>query len=425
MGLDFFDTDRVSIKRRNRLGLISTAGWLLVFWGVILVTSQVQALQISNKISPRNRERPARNSSDYIVLHTTESSKGSSAIGKLQSRGEAHYMVDTNGHVYRIIDKHRVAFHAGRSMWNGRTNLDRYSIGIEVVGFHNKPITAAQTRALKELLTQLQGIYKIPDERVLTHSMVAYGAPNRWHKKSHRGRKRCGMQFATKSMRSALGLTSAPAYDPDVRAGRLINADPYLAQVLYGSPREQTTAVARYNAADAQTIGKGRSAWDVARDQYNAATTLYTFPDGRKLRGNQIRDWTSIPAGTRVTLSGDSDENPSEGLQVVGTDAPNASGIAGDEVRKSTTIYFMPDGRVMRGDQLTLAQIRALPASTRILVGYIFGGYISKNRSAYDICGAKWKHPSTYYKFPDGSIRTGNQINENSIPQKTLVLFSN
>jgi hypothetical protein len=85
----------------------------------------------------------------------------------------------------------------------------------------------------------------------------------------------------------------------------------------------------------------------------------------------------------------------------------------------------MPDGRVMRGDQLTLAQIRALPASTRILVGYIFGGYISKNRSAYDICGAKWKHPSTYYKFPDGSIRTGNQINENSIPQKTLVLFSN
>jgi hypothetical protein len=22
--------------------------------------------------------------------------------------------------------------------------------------------------------------------------MVAYGAPNRWHKKSHRGRKRCG-----------------------------------------------------------------------------------------------------------------------------------------------------------------------------------------------------------------------------------------
>jgi hypothetical protein len=33
MGLDFIDTDRVSIKHRNRFGLFSTAGWLLVFWG--------------------------------------------------------------------------------------------------------------------------------------------------------------------------------------------------------------------------------------------------------------------------------------------------------------------------------------------------------------------------------------------------------
>jgi hypothetical protein len=85
----------------------------------------------------------------------------------------------------------------------------------------------------------------------------------------------------------------------------------------------------------------------------------------------------------------------------------------------------MPDGRVLRGDQLSLAQIRALPARTRILVGYVYGGFISSKRSAYDICGAKWKHPSTYYKFPDGTVKTGDSINENSIPQKTLVLFAN
>ncbi len=34
--------------------------------------------------------------------------------------------------------------------------------------------------ALKELIGELQRIYHIPDERVLTHSMVAYGKPNRW-----------------------------------------------------------------------------------------------------------------------------------------------------------------------------------------------------------------------------------------------------
>ena len=160
---------------------------LVLIW---FFCGSASGLEITSYYSPRNCERPPRTRTDYIILHTTEgAAKGS--LRKVRKNGEAHYFVNTDGHIYRIIRKERVAFHAGRSMWRGRTNIDNSSLGIEVVGYHNKSITNAQYKALRELLQQLQSIYNIPDSRVLSHSMIAYGAPNRWHKRSHRGRKRC------------------------------------------------------------------------------------------------------------------------------------------------------------------------------------------------------------------------------------------
>ncbi|MBR0056492.1 MAG: N-acetylmuramoyl-L-alanine amidase, partial [Kiritimatiellae bacterium] len=182
--------------------------------------------------SPKNAERPVRSSTRFIILHTTEGAARGAGT-KLQKNGEAHYMVDEAGRIYRIIDRKRVAYHCGRSMWNGLSSLDNYAIGIEVVGFHNKDPNAAQCKAIKSLLAELKKVYKVPDDRVLTHSMVAYGAPNQWHKRSHRGRKRCAMRMALPSVRRKLGLNAKPSYDPDVKAGRLVVADQALQKVLY------------------------------------------------------------------------------------------------------------------------------------------------------------------------------------------------
>ena len=79
--------------------------------------------------SPRNKERPLRKSTTLIVLHTTEA-HAKSSLNKLSERGEAHYCVVENGTVYRIVDRDREAFHAGRSMWQGREDCGEYSIGI-------------------------------------------------------------------------------------------------------------------------------------------------------------------------------------------------------------------------------------------------------------------------------------------------------
>ena len=192
------------------------------------------AVEVSNRYrSPRNPERAVRSSTELIVLHTTEAPARSS-LTKLCDRGEAHYCVTEDGTVYAIVDRDREAFHAGRSMWNGKEDVDKFSVGIECVGYHDKPMGIVQLRAIAALVKELKAMYKLGDDRVVCHSHVAYGAPNRYHRVRHRGRKRCGMLFAMNTIRRILGLKTKPASDPDTRAKRLVVGDPYLRQVLYG-----------------------------------------------------------------------------------------------------------------------------------------------------------------------------------------------
>ena len=214
---------------------------------VLLVAPSVFAISASTRYrSPRNPERRARASTELIVLHTTEAPARSS-LNKLSDRGEAHFCVTEDGGVFAIVDRDRVAFHAGRSMWNGKEDVDNFSIGIECVGHHNKPMPMAQIAALRELVKDLKAMYRIPDERVVCHGHVAYGSPNKWQKRRHRGRKRCGMLFAMPSVRRALELKSRPAFDADTRAGRLVVGDDYLRGVLYGRTDTMIAAYGKVN----------------------------------------------------------------------------------------------------------------------------------------------------------------------------------
>ena len=414
-------------KQQVRIGprLVGLAGirhialLACLVWGLPLHAS---GLNISDHYSPRNRERAKRKSTTAIVLHTTEGPTAGS-LNKLHKNGETHYLVDTRGKVYRIIHRDRVAHHCGRSMWNGRTNMDNTTVGIEVVGYHNKKINATQYAALKELVAQLQGIYRLPDERVLTHSMVAYGKPNRWHRASHRGRKRCGMLFATLPVREKLGLTRGPTYDPDVRSKRLVIGDPYLADVLYGGASKQKTAAAHFTSEGRNIISRTRSAWDIARDAHRSANTLYVFPDGSEKRGDQIRDWKAIPSGTRVVLASKLRDDAPEGVMVLGKDGDTAWDLAGKEYNAKTTIYFLPDGNVRTGDAMEKAALNSLPAGTRLLVGYVDGGKITKRKSAFDICGSRWNLASTYYALANGSLVAGSSLDERAIPKGARVFL--
>ena len=291
------------------------AGMMLIL--VSAFVPSVFAIDASMRYrSPRNPERRVRASTELIVLHTTEAPARSS-LNKLSDRGEAHFCVTEEGSVYAIVDRDRVAFHAGRSMWNGKEDVDNFSIGIECVGYHDKPMPTVQLAAIRTLVKDLKAMYRIPDERVVCHSHVAYGSPNKWQKRKHRGRKRCGMLFAMPSVRRVLGLKSRPAFDADTRAGRLVIGDPYLQQVLYGKtdtmlaayrppaqPKPKTVVQAKPAAASAKktvsvpvqspksiaqlkargyeqkgTVSKSNSASKIAGAKWNAADTYYTIRD--------------------------------------------------------------------------------------------------------------------------------------------------
>lgn len=380
-----------------------------------------QGLDIESHYSPLNSRRSPRKATEYIILHTTEGG-GKGSLEKLRKYGEAHYLVDLDGKVTRIIQRDRIAMHAGRSMWNGVTNLDNVSIGIEVVGYHDKPMTTAQKQALRELLRQLKAVYKIPDSRVLPHSMVAYGRPNRWHSVSHRGRKRCAMLMARDDVRRELGLMSKPSFDPDVRAGRLKVADAYLNTVLFTVVPLPT---AMPDGLSAMVLDRGRSAWDIAKENYNAASTIYVFPDGTRKRGNEITDWNKLPPGTKVSLGEEAPElsREVEKVQEIGRDGGSAAEIAGAAINRESTIYFLKDGRVKQGSEMTAEELLTLPEGTGLLVGYIHGGIIRANRRAFDICGPRWNLPTTFYRLPDGTLKSGEEVNERNIPLGTMVFF--
>ena len=63
------------------------------------------------------------------------------------------------------------------------------------------------------------------------------------------------------------------------------------------------------------------------------------------------------------------------------------------------------------------------PAGTRVLVGYQFGGYVTDKRPPSVICGERWSYPSTFYRFPDGEIHSGDAVDAARIPRHTLVFF--
>ena len=311
---------------------------------LVSLTSGAFALDVSNRYrSPRNPERRVRKTTELIVLHTTEAPMRSS-LNKLCERGEAHYCVTEAGTVYRIVDRDRVAFHAGRSMWNGKEDVDEFSIGIECVGFHDKAMGMVQIRAIRDLVKELQRMYRIPDERVVCHSHVAYGAPNKWQKKNHRGRKRCGMLFAMPSVRAQLGLAKRPASDADVRAKRLVVGDDYLRRVLYGSVDTMKSSYPKNpSVAQGQEVG-GLLSW---------------------LRGDPTKPNVKKPDAGKAQISS---KNPPEQKKLV----PAPVSPAPSQVPPKS-----------------IAELKSR--------GYALKGSVTKGVTASKIAGGRWNSKDTYY----------------------------
>ncbi len=377
-----------------------------------------------SRLNPRFK-KIIRPKTKYIIVHTAELglqttlrvvSQGKRfRNGRRTPGGHAHYVIARNGRTYRILDRRYVANHAGTSMWNGDTDISRMSIGIELVGYHYAPITDAQYRSVGLLIDILQKIYRLDDHAILTHSQVAYGFPNRWHRKNHRGRKRCAKNFN----RAKAGVGPTWRYDPDVRAGRLM-ADRQLAAVYY-SPRNFIA-----EAPEANVISKQNTAWVIAGEDFDSAATVYKFPDGRIYTGDQIAakvGWDRLPAKTLVLLN---QEGRVEQLKEDGPVKTIANGLtawslAGRSYNQKTTIYFLPSGRIKTGS--VIDDWDDLPVRTRLIVGYKGPFELRKDQSAYRIAGKGYKNPETIYYLPSRQLVRGHHIKDFTQLQRGTLVF--
>jgi hypothetical protein len=377
-----------------------------------------------SRLNPRFKKVKRKNTK-YIVVHTSELgfkttlrvvSKGKRfRSGRRTYGGHTHYVIARNGRTYRILDKKYVADHAGLSMWNGEKDLSKISIGIELVGYHYAPISEKQYQSVGKLIDILQGVYNLDDRAVLTHSQVAYGTPNRWFRKNHRGRKRCAKNF----VRAKAELGPTWTYDPDVNAGRLM-ADAQLADVFYSRAKFDS------QADEANIISKSNTAWVIAGEDFDSTTTVYKFPNGRLYTGDQIEKkfgWNRIPAKTVVLLNQESsvellkDDGPVKTI----SDGTTAWSLAGKSYNRRTTIYFLPSGRIKPGSMIN--DWDDLPARTRLIIGYKGPYKLHKGQSAFRIAGPNYNDQKTIYYLPSKKLLRGHKIKDFSQLQSGTLVF--
>lgn len=115
-----------------------------------------------------------------VVLHYTGMPDAASAIQWLAnpaSRVSAHYVVTEDGHVVRMVDEARRAWHAGRSHWRGTDDINSASIGIEIVNpgheWGYRPFPDTQIDALIPLLHDIMQRHRITRGNVVGHSDIA------------------------------------------------------------------------------------------------------------------------------------------------------------------------------------------------------------------------------------------------------------
>lgn len=137
-------------------------------------------MRLVDRPSPNHNERPGGRAPDMLVLHYTGMQTAAEALDRLcdpAAQVSAHYTVDEDGAVFAHVPEDRRAWHAGVACWQGETDVNGVSIGIEIVNpgheFGYRPFPAVQMQAVAGLCHAIVDRYGIRPLRVVGHSDVA------------------------------------------------------------------------------------------------------------------------------------------------------------------------------------------------------------------------------------------------------------
>src|SRR5215510_9283687 len=125
--------------------------------------------------SPNHDERMLP--TDILLIHYTGMTSTAAAIGRLcdpASKVSSHYVVDEHGEILQLVAEARRAWHAGQSSWEGESDINSRSIGVEIAnsghGFGYPDFPQAQIAFVIALCHDVFTRHRIRADFVLSHS---------------------------------------------------------------------------------------------------------------------------------------------------------------------------------------------------------------------------------------------------------------
>lgn len=130
--------------------------------------------------SPNHEPRRGCARPDILLLHYTGMKTTQAALERLTDPGarvSSHYLVFEDGRILQLVPEARRAYHAGESSWEGTTDINSRSIGIEIGNQghdHGCPAyPEPQIAAVIALSKDIVARWSIAPWHVLGHSDVA------------------------------------------------------------------------------------------------------------------------------------------------------------------------------------------------------------------------------------------------------------
>ena len=133
-------------------------------------------------IKSQNFSKKARNLEKikFIIIHYTGMQSMIASIRRLTDKTKkvsCHYLISREGKIFNMVNNNRVAWHAGKSRWSKSKNLNKNSIGIELVNkghqFGYQNFTSKQINTLIKLCKILKRKFKIKNQNILGHSDIS------------------------------------------------------------------------------------------------------------------------------------------------------------------------------------------------------------------------------------------------------------
>ena len=147
--------------------------------------------QVRRVDSPNFDARPPGSAIELIVIHNISLPPGSYGNGHIEqlftnklnfsadpffaqivgARVSAHLLIDRDGKTTQFVSFTQRAWHAGTSVFDGRTHCNDFSIGIELEGTDFELFADAQYRSLNFVIDALIAAY--PIKAMLGHADIA------------------------------------------------------------------------------------------------------------------------------------------------------------------------------------------------------------------------------------------------------------